>query len=122
MGSSPINGPVCEAGLFFSQGTLAVAVRPSCFARAPQLAIAYPPSSSSVSFRCKDVRHAIYNDAELENAFDGFAAEASSGVIVAQAPATATRDNRQLILLLATRHLLPVIHRDHAYPRAADVL
>jgi hypothetical protein len=35
---------------------------------------------------CKDVRHAIYNAAELENAFDGFAAEAGSGVIVAQAP------------------------------------
>jgi putative tryptophan/tyrosine transport system substrate-binding protein len=56
------------------------------------------------------------DDAELELAIDALAAEPDGGVIVRPGATTATRDNRQSILLLATRHRLPVIHWDKTYP------
>jgi putative tryptophan/tyrosine transport system substrate-binding protein len=53
---------------------------------------------------------------ELKRAIDDFAAEPNGGLIVSPSVATGTRDNRQLILSLATQHGLPTIHWDKAYP------
>lgn len=53
---------------------------------------------------------------ELKRAIDDFAAEPNGGLIVSPSVATGTRDNRQLILSLATQHWLPTIHWDKAYP------
>ena len=54
--------------------------------------------------------------------FDTFAAEPNGGIIVIPSAATATRDNRQSILLQATRYRLPVIHWDHAYPAEGGLM
>jgi putative tryptophan/tyrosine transport system substrate-binding protein len=60
--------------------------------------------------------------AEQERAIDAFAAEPNGGLIVLPAASTATRDNRQSILLLVARHRLPTIHWDRSYPAEGGLM
>jgi putative ABC transport system substrate-binding protein len=53
---------------------------------------------------------------ELTRKMIAFAAEPNGGVIITPSVATATRDNREALLSLASQHRLPVIHWDRAYP------
>jgi putative ABC transport system substrate-binding protein len=62
------------------------------------------------------------NAAGLESAVDAFATEPNGGLIVNPSAATSTRDHRQSIMLLATRHRLPVIHWDHTYPAEGGLM
>jgi putative ABC transport system substrate-binding protein len=59
---------------------------------------------------------------ELKRAIDDFAAEPNGGLIVSPSVATGTRDNRQLILSLATLHALPTVHWDKAYPAEGGLM
>ena len=54
--------------------------------------------------------------AELEHAISAFATKPNGGLVVIPSVATATRDNRQTMLLLAAGNRLPVIHWDKTYP------
>ena len=56
------------------------------------------------------------NEAELEHAIGNFAAKPNGGLVVLPSAATAMRDDRQTILLLAAGNRLPVIHWDKTYP------
>jgi putative ABC transport system substrate-binding protein len=53
---------------------------------------------------------------ELKREIDTFASQPNGGVIVSPSVATATRDNRQALLSLASQYELPAIHWDRAYP------
>jgi putative ABC transport system substrate-binding protein len=55
-------------------------------------------------------------DDDLTRMIDAFAAEPNGGLIVLPGTATSTRDNRQLILLLAAKHRLVAIHFDKSLP------
>jgi putative ABC transport system substrate-binding protein len=59
---------------------------------------------------------------ELDSAIASFAAEPNGGLIVAPSAATATRDSRQSLLLLAARHKLPVIHWNKSYPAEGGLM
>jgi putative tryptophan/tyrosine transport system substrate-binding protein len=61
------------------------------------------------------------DEAELERATSAFAAK-PSGLVVIPSIATATRDNRQTILLLAAGNRLPVIDWDNAYPAEGGLM
>jgi putative tryptophan/tyrosine transport system substrate-binding protein len=74
------------------------------------------------AFGVKAIDLPFDNVAGLESAVDAFAIEPSGGVIVSPSAATSTRDNRQSILLLATRHRLPVVHWDHTYPAEGGLM
>jgi putative ABC transport system substrate-binding protein len=60
--------------------------------------------------------------AELERALPAFGGEPNGGLIVLPSTATSTRDNRQLILLLAAKHDLPVIHFDKSFPAEGGLM
>jgi putative tryptophan/tyrosine transport system substrate-binding protein len=60
--------------------------------------------------------------AELERAASAFAAEPNGGLVVMPSATTATRDNRQTILLLAAGNRLPVIHWDRPYPAEGGLM
>ena len=56
------------------------------------------------------------------SAIDAFAAEPNGGLIALPGPTTATRESRQLMLLLASRHRLPAIHWDGLYPAEGGLM
>jgi len=62
------------------------------------------------------------NAGEMERAIDAFAAEPNGGLIALPGPTTATRESRQLMLLLASRHRLPAIHWDGLYPAEGGLM
>lgn len=59
---------------------------------------------------------------DLERAIDAFAAEPNGGLIILPSAATATRDHRQLIFLMAGKHRLPAIHFDKSYPSEGGMM
>jgi putative ABC transport system substrate-binding protein len=75
------------------------------------------------ALRLKTVATALFRDStELERAVESFAAEPNGGLIVLPSTGTSTRDNRQLILLLAAKHGLPVIHFDKPFPAEGGLM
>jgi putative tryptophan/tyrosine transport system substrate-binding protein len=62
------------------------------------------------------------SEAELERAITTFATAPGGGLIVLPTAPTTTRENRQLILLLAARHRLPVMHFDKEYPAEGGLI
>jgi putative tryptophan/tyrosine transport system substrate-binding protein len=62
------------------------------------------------------------NAAELEHAISAFATKSNGGLVVLPSAATATRDDRQTILLLAAGNRLPVIHWDKTYPAEGGLM
>jgi putative ABC transport system substrate-binding protein len=53
---------------------------------------------------------------DLENAIDSFASQPNGGLIILPSAVTGTRDNRQLIFLMAGKHRIPAIQWDRSYP------
>jgi putative ABC transport system substrate-binding protein len=75
------------------------------------------------ALRLTTVATALFRDStELERAVESFAAEPNGGLIVLPSTATSTRDNRQLILLLAAKHGLPEIHFDKSFPAEGGLM
>jgi hypothetical protein len=96
------------------------------FSRADALAFAstYQPSieAAAQALSVPLVSTPFRNAVELEQGASAFAAKPNGGLVVIPGVATATRDSRQTILLLAARNRVPVIHWDKPYPAEGGLM
>jgi putative ABC transport system substrate-binding protein len=101
---------ITRVAVVFNPNTqsLAPGIRASIDAAAPVLAI-------------KTIDMPVHNAAELERAIEDFATEPNGSVAVPRA-GTNTRDIRQSLHLIATKHRLPTIHFDRNYPTEGGLM